>query len=522
MADDKTYRSNRGPDPYRGSGQPSRSNEPVGDPLAELARLIGRSDPFAELGRSHQQRQPPEQRAAPSVENDRRYATPSQLYGDGSRAAGYSHDSDPVSDYAPAQPRHREFDDLRAPVDPHAYSPSWPAAEGSGYETQQSGYEPQQGEYRRDWAAPEPQDSRHPSQSYDQRYDPSYGYPADREQRHGASYDTDPQSVHARGEADEVDYQYEDDAPLSAHDDDGYDDAPRARSHGGLATALALIGCAMLGTAGAYAYRSYASPAGTAQTPPIITADRTTPTKIVPAVDPQSTKAMQDRVATAGGGEQVVSKQEEPLPPRDLGTQSAPRVVLPAPVAPTTGGAAQPGSPNAGDAKRVRTVIIRPDGTDPSARPVGTLPSAPAPQRPTASPQSTGTTPPAPKPAPRSGGPISLDAVDTAPVPARSRTAALPATAEPAGESSGAAGGFVVQVSSQGTESEAQAVFRTLQAKYPTELSGRQPIIRRVDLGSKGGVRYRTLVGPFASVREANQFCATYKAAGGQCFLQTD
>ena len=49
----------------------------------------------------------------------------------------------------------------------------------------------------------------------------------------------------------------------------------------GLATALALIGCAMLGTAGAYAYRSYASPTGTAQTPPIITADKSTPTKIL-------------------------------------------------------------------------------------------------------------------------------------------------------------------------------------------------------------------------------------------------
>ena len=76
----------------------------------------------------------------------------------------------------------------------------------------------------------------------------------------------------------------------------------------------------------------------------------------------------------------------------------------------------------------------------------------------------------------------------------------------------------MVQLSSQKTESEAQASFRSLQAKFPNELGGRQPIIRRVDLGNKG-VFYRTMVGPFASMQEATQFCATYKAAGGHCVV---
>ena len=76
----------------------------------------------------------------------------------------------------------------------------------------------------------------------------------------------------------------------------------------------------------------------------------------------------------------------------------------------------------------------------------------------------------------------------------------------------------MVQLSSQKTESEAQASFRSLQAKFPNELGGRQPIIRRVDLGNKG-VFYRTMVGPFASAHEAGQFCANYKAAGGQCMV---
>jgi hypothetical protein len=207
-----------------------------------------------------------------------------------------------------------------------------------------------------------------------------------------------------------------------------------------------------------------------------------------------------------------MSKQEEPVPAREFGTQGSPRVVLPAPVAPVAGGSAQSGAPGS-EPKRVRTVTIRPDGTDLSGRPVGSLPPAPA-QRSAAAPPAP--TPPAPRaaaPAPRSGGPISLDAGDAA--PARTRTAALPAEAD--GEPS-SAGGFVVQLSSQKSESEAQAVFRTLQAKFPSELGGRQPLIRRADLGSKG-VFYRTMVGPFASARDASQFCATYKAAGGQCMV---
>src|SRR5262249_4006789 len=77
------------------------------------------------------------------------------------------------------------------------------------------------------------------------------------------------------------------------------------------------------------------------------------------------------------------------------------------------------------------------------------------------------------------------------------------------------AGGFVGQLSSQKSEAEAQSSFRSLQAKFPNELGDLQPIIRRADLGSKGGF-YRTLVGPFTSAQEASQVWAHYKAGGGQ------
>ena len=86
----------------------------------------------------------------------------------------------------------------------------------------------------------------------------------------------------------------------------------------------------MLGTAGAYGYRTYISHPGAKDPPPVISADSTTPTKIVPAtaIDPQSSKLM-DRLANAASNEQLVRRQEEPVVLKELGSPSAPRVVLP-------------------------------------------------------------------------------------------------------------------------------------------------------------------------------------------------
>jgi cell division protein FtsN len=50
-------------------------------------------------------------------------------------------------------------------------------------------------------------------------------------------------------------------------------------------------------------------------------------------------------------------------------------------------------------------------------------------------------------------------------------------------------------------------------------LGSREPIIKRVDLGTKG-VYYRAVVGPFGSAEEASQFCGSLKTAGGQCVVQ--
>ena len=91
------------------------------------------------------------------------------------------------------------------------------------------------------------------------------------------------------------------------------------------------------------------------------------------------------------------------------------------------------------------------------------------------------------------------------------------ATMAPAAPSAG--GRYTVQVTSQHSEADAQASFQELRAKYPDLLKGRQPIIRRADLGAKG-VYYRALVGPFASMEEAAGMCSSLKAAGGNCLVQ--
>jgi hypothetical protein len=78
--------------------------------------------------------------------------------------------------------------------------------------------------------------------------------------------------------------------------------------------------------------------------------------------------------------------------------------------------------------------------------------------------------------------------------------------------------GYAVQVTSERSESGAQAAFRSLQAKYPNQLRGRQAIIRRADLGA-GSIYYRALVGPFASAEKAAKLCSGLKAAGGDCVV---
>ena len=475
MADDNTLRRYRSNDPYRRAAEPPRPSEEASarDPLAELARLLGQSDPFADLGRSNSRERQGESHDAPATAPDDWQAAPVR---EPHFAAG-------------DMPRRSTHGTSRDYAHPPAPEPAgWPA-DSRFYDEPQLGADQQSQHHD--------EQNRH----YDEQ---SQHYQDDGTD--GGQYD-----------AQEAEYAYQDDVPLEPHEHEMYDDAPRAR-RGGFATALALIGCAVLGTAGAYAYRSYFGNPSSTQPPPVITADNSTPTKIVPesAGDAQSSNLAQGRSANADK-ERIVSKQEEPVALKEPGTQAAPRAVLPAPVAPGQGASAST------EPKKVRTVVIHPDASDVSGKPVTSQPAAaqaaaaPRPTAPPAAPKAATAS------AARNSGPISLEPRPSEPAaapPARARTAAAPppSTRSAPEATENAAGGFVVQLSSQKSEAEAQSSFRSLQAKFPNELGDLQPIIRRADLGSKG-VFYRTLVGPFASAQDASQFCATYKAAGGQCVV---
>src|SRR5437868_5481913 len=58
MADDKRLRAQRTSDPMRRGGH-RPDDGASGDPLAELARLIGQSDPFSDYGRRDGRNPPP-------------------------------------------------------------------------------------------------------------------------------------------------------------------------------------------------------------------------------------------------------------------------------------------------------------------------------------------------------------------------------------------------------------------------------------------------------------------------------
>ena len=79
----------------------------------------------------------------------------------------------------------------------------------------------------------------------------------------------------------------------------------------------------------------------------------------------------------------------------------------------------------------------------------------------------------------------------------------------------------MVQVSSQKNEAEAQAALRSTQSKFSGVLGGQPGSVRRADLGERG-TYYRAMIGPYGTRDEANQLCASLKAAGGNCIVQAN
>ena len=486
MADRYQDRPFPADDGYDRDGEPHASARTEGDPLAELARLIGQTDPFA-MGRANQPVQPRSEREqyqppAPAADEEPAASPPSWMR----RATPQA---------APAAPQDEYEQDYPSAVHPlHRY-----AAEP---------------------AAPEP--DYHPSPSYadaGQEPDPSryddalYGQPD-----HGAQ-----PAQHDRAYGDDA-YAYQ----------DGYGDVaeePVKKRGGGMVTVVVVLVLAVVGTGAAFAYRTFAGSPRSGE-PPIIKADNS-PTKIVPAPSDGSAK-VPDRMATGDGKEKIVPREEAPV---DVNARTGPRVVFPplnpnsnppsaasvATAGPAPAGAGNGTLPNGTEPRRIKTLAVRGDQADGAAAPVNAPPPAKpapaakstAPAAPPAAPAAATRTPPSSANA-SANGPLSLtpQAAPGAPAPATrvAATNSVPAT-------SNGSGGYLVQVASQKNESDAQASYRALQGKYPAVLGSRSPVIKRADLGDKG-VYYRAMIGPFGSSEEATQFCGNLKTAGGQCVVQ--
>jgi SPOR domain len=485
-------------DDHRGDDQHA-SARGESDPLAELARLIGQADPFASMGRANQPVQPrggmhdqyePLQYEPPAVEDD-------TVTDEGGVSAGpppwmqrvARQETPPQQDYPSQDYPSQDYPSAVHPL--HRYAAAHPAPEPDYHE-----------------APPFAEEADQPADP--SRYDDAlYG-----------QLDLDAQeTAHAQG--------YSDD-PYAYHD--GYADTaeqPIQKRRGGMVTVVIVLALAVLGTGAAFAYRTYVGSPRSGE-PPIIKAD-TGPTKIVPApADPNA--KVPDRMAAGDGTEKIVPREEAPV---DVNAQPAPRMVPLNQNAnpPTVASVAPSGLPpvNAGNGtmpnnepRKIRTLSVRgdqPDGaTVPAAAP---QPSAAKPGRASAS--RNPRVPPAAANANAStaNAPLSLTPQPGQPAPAADAPTRVanntPVQTAPSG---GGGGGYLVQVSSQKNEADAQASYRVLQGKYPSVLGSQSVVVKRVDLGAKG-VYYRAFAGPFGSSDQATQVCNNLKAAGGPvCLIQ--
>jgi len=485
------------------------------DPLAELARLIGQTDPFAATGRAN-----PAQAQPAREQYQQRY-------------------QEPIEEEAP----------------PAAGPPQW--IQRANIQRPQVARQapPNHSAQPEDYSSEDYQDQNDQGQDYPDTVHPLHRYAAQtgsHQAGHHSADDDQAEGHDDRSRYDDAlygklengaeDFQrdpaYPDD-PYAYQDEYEEEEQPRKR-RGGLITVAAVVALAVVGTGAAFAYRTYVGSPSSGD-PPIIRADNS-PTKIVPAPGDASNKTP-DRMPTGDGTEKLIPREETPV---DVNSRAAgPRVVFPplnpnnnppspASVAssvmspPSAAGAAVPSNgtmPN-GEPRKIRTFSVHGDQSD--AAPVASAPAT-VPAKPTAVTRQI--PPPATRnaaPAPAGGSaPLSLapDSAQAAMPPAqaepRARVAAVaPTQPAPASDQAPASDGrFLVQVSSQKTEADAQSSFRALQKKFPDALGAHSPLIKRVDLGGEKGTVYRAMVGPFASRDEAVKFCVSYKSAGGQCLV---
>ncbi|QFY59941.1 SPOR domain-containing protein [Rhizobium grahamii] len=104
--------------------------------------------------------------------------------------------------------------------------------------------------------------------------------------------------------------------------------------------------------------------------------------------------------------------------------------------------------------------------------------------------------------------------VAEAPTAPKEVAAVPPAAPQP---TAAVAGGYGVQIASLPSEAEAKKTFASLSKKFPGVLSGRNYEVRKAEIAGKGTF-YRLRI-PAGSKDEAAAICEKYRAAGGSCLI---
>lgn len=379
-------------------------------------------------------------------------------------------------------------------------------------------------------------------------------------------------------------------------------DEPRP-SRGRLLAASAAGVLVLLAGGGLYAWMTGSDSAVLGSGEPVVIAADKEPVKVVPEdkggkTVPNQDKAVYDRVAGAAVEDpkqpSLISSSEEPvdvvqktlipetLPlegenepdamPTPVGETEDPRL-LPSDQPANQQAAGSTSDPVTIAPRKVRTMIVRPDGTlvaqeveqptteaaapqapvAPALAPSTTAPAEQAPAAPTtpmdtATPQSVAELA-APATAQPADAGATTPATETAAVPAepaRVETAAAPAvsapvpTARPAEQpvnvvstvtergnvkpaetattsSSVPAGSYVIQIASLPSEADAQKSYKNLSAKFGNVIGGRAYEIKKAEIAGKGTYYRLRIVG--GSKDEAVALCERYRAAGGTCLV---
>jgi hypothetical protein len=178
-------------------------------------------------------------------------------------------------------------------------------------------------------------------------------------------------------------------------------------------------------------------------------------------------------------------------------------------------------------AKKVKTVSVRADGTvidsaapAPAARTLPTLAAGGPPASGSAAAPSTRT--PAAKTTERATSTTEAALKAPAHPQAAKPDAAKPDPSKPqpakvaAKEAAGETGGFAVQLAGTPSEAEARAAVSSLSAKYSSALQGHRPSFVQAKIGDK--TVYRVRVGRLTE-ESAKSMCAAIKTQGGNCFV---